>query len=186
MDSVVAHQLWNAAMETSVMLPSIADMIQRRSLGRNAVQQKEIRTAAKHIDSFMGYPFSVAGINDMVDALIAHCAHVDCPPRQQMLLSGEAAEEPGKREAQPAPVQQMLQATTWAHVASDAQFVLSMLWALLCGLWQLGRTVGNVTVELSPALLLIACTVGAVAFIAALPAVGLSGAALATWAWVGA
>ena len=84
------------------------------------------------------------------------------------------------------PITQVQQSTTWSHVASDALFVAGLLWALLCGLWQLGRTVGSVTVELSPALLMVAGTVGAVVLIAALPAWGISGAALALWAWVGA
>lgn len=149
------HAQWESVMATSVTVPAIPTMVERRLSGRRAILKKEMRTFATN-----DIKWTQEQLDATIDALI--------------------------ESTQPAPVQQKLQSTTWAHVASDALFVASLLWAFLCGLWQLGRTVGSVTVELSPALLMIAGTVGAVVLIAALPAWGISGAALALWAWVGA
>lgn len=172
------HSEWAKVMATSVTVPAVSTMVERRLSGRRAILKKEMRTFATH-----GIQWTQEQLDATVDALIESTQPA---PVQQKLPSEEATKTPEKREASPAPMQQKLQSTTWAHVASDARFVLAMLWAFLCGLWGLGRTVGNVTVELSPALLMIAGTVGAVVLIAAVPTWGISGAALALWAWWGA
>jgi hypothetical protein len=109
------HSVWPIMQAKSCRVPSIPDMVDRRSEGKRAATKVMIRYI----------PYSQEELDAVVDALID---------------ATRPAPLPVVVEPEPMPVvvtSHMRTETTRSHMRSDALFILSLFVAVVVGLWNL-------------------------------------------------